>query len=117
MAIITLSEYKTFPMYNASDSTQSDAVITALIPIVEADFLLIRNAPFDTEDTEDDSEGDTVYPDNAKFVAAEMIYWNIKRSVGVQSESYGDYSFTADEMTLGYPRHIVAKIEKFVGTI
>ncbi len=43
MAIITLTEYKTFPCYN---STQTDAIINSLIPSVEADFKRIRNKAF-----------------------------------------------------------------------
>lgn len=37
--ILTLAEYKVLPPYR---STQSDAMITALLPLIESDFLAIR---------------------------------------------------------------------------
>ena len=114
MAIITLAKAKT---YLGITTTASDALITLLIPQIEGDFLIIRNAPFD-----EDSNDDIVYPDNAELVAAQMIGYRIstlQNTSGLKSEKIGSYAYTnADSADLikGYPKSIVASIERYMST-
>lgn len=113
MAIITLAKAKTF--LQISDTTK-DTLITALIPQIEADYLLIRNAAFDVDD--DDA---TVYPDGSELTAAQMIGFNMSSSIanggGFKSESIGSYSYTMNEArSIGYPDNIVKRITRFIGS-
>lgn len=188
MPIVTLNKVKTF--LNITDTTK-DALITALIPEIEADFLLIRNKPFivitgnlttgaefitnverfDPNNTlyyqryerllSDDQidhlfdqicEGMTVsdiagtkvygkiinidkfnqqitldadasatatgeklyiYPEGCQLAAAEMLKYMMNKKYA-QSESFGDYSFSSEEMVSGYPKSITNKIRRFI---
>jgi hypothetical protein len=57
-----------------------------------------------------------VYPVGCQLVASEMIKYQMsKRYVG--SESFGDYSFTNEQMIGGYPKSIVGKINRFVSVV
>ncbi len=107
--IITLEKYKELV---GIETSELDSRITALIPVVEDDFLAIRGKAFDT--SEDSS---IIYPEGSTMVACEMISFRLltlKGSVGVISESIGDYSvgFSSD-MLLGYPRSTVQKIRRY----
>lgn len=174
MPITTSANVKTF--LGISGSAQ-DALIALLIPLVEADFLSIRNKPWDTEVEEElvgigdgsnvaftlakkpvvkDSEtiyvakdketgytinlttgvvtfttapaaGEQVhadyeatafyYPNGAELVAIKMIGWLIQaqKSLGVQSESLGDYSVTFEKGNgvRGYPESITGDIKRY----
>lgn len=112
MAIITRAKAKTFLQIT---DTLKDDLIDALIPQVEADYLLIRNRAFDK-----DSNDEIEYPDNAELVAAQMIGFlisDIARSGGAfKSESIGKYSYTVADMVAGYPKTITSRIDKYVGS-
>jgi len=113
MAITTLSEVKT--LLSITD-TDRDALIEALIPEVEADYLIIRNWPFDTDDLDA-----TVYPDGSALVAAQMIGFHLhsamKTGGAFSSESIGSYSYSrADDGGLGYPKAIIARIKRYVSS-
>ncbi len=106
--IITLDEYKVLADVKGNDQ---DARIEALIPVVEEDYLLIRNKPFDGGDA-------PVYPTGAKLTAAEMISYKLQTlegRVGTSAESIGGYSMSFDSRrSRGYPSYIVKKIASFV---
>ena len=112
MAIITRAKAKT--LLQITDTLKDD-LIDALIPQVEADYLLIRNRAFD-----EDSNDDIDYPDNAELVAAQMIGFlmtDMAKSGGAfKSESIGKYSYTSSEMVAGYPKTITSRIDKYVGS-
>lgn len=107
MAIIDLATTKTF--LSLTD-TSKDALITALIPIIEADYLKIRNTDFDTDD-----DGVTVYPDGASYTASQMIGYQLYKKIGVKSESFSGYSYQGEETIRGYPKTIVDAIDKYAG--
>lgn len=106
MAIIDLNTAKTLM---GITGTEKDAMITLHIPVVEADFLRIRNKAFDV-----DESGNVVYPDNAVVVAAEMIRWRLESSPGYQSESLGDRSYQKESQFKGYPRSIADMIDQYM---
>lgn len=110
MAIVTLEQVKTF-LQITTDA--KDDLIEALIPEVEADFLLIRNREF-----EDDSNDDIVYPDGAALVASQMIGFlmsDMMKSGGVvKSETIGSYSWSADDLSAGYPKAITRRIKRYI---
>jgi len=114
MAITTLSKVKT--ILQISDTSQDD-LIEALIPLVEADFLMIRNKAFDTEYNEDTEEYDTIYPIGSELTAIRMIQYQMSniKSQGVTSESLGDYSVSYDTSNLGndYPKSISGGIKRY----
>ena len=115
MAIVTRSTVK---KYLQITSSQYDELIDSFIPAVEADFLIIRGIDFDI-----DSNDDIEYPDNAEFVASQMIGYMLKSSKfdannysQMKSESIGDYSYTRggrEDMLNGYPLSIVNRIERY----
>lgn len=107
--IITLEQYKAIA---GITDTSLDTRITALISVVENDYLAIRGKSFDV-----DEQGRTVYPEGSLGTAAEMISYKLltaKGDVGVTSETIGDYSvgFSAD-LLRGYPRSTVQGIRRF----
>lgn len=104
MAIIALIEVKT--LLNLTDNSK-DALISLLIPEVEADYLRIRGAAFDTDD-----EGATVYPDSSKLTAARMIGHILTNNYGTSSESIGNYSYSLEETNKGYPKSITGSIKR-----
>jgi hypothetical protein len=101
MAVITLAEYKT--LAGISDTTK-DALITALIPIVESDIIAICNYNFGAGTSDED------FPEGMKLYASQMITYQIASSGKVptmQSESIDGYSYTrADMGASGYPASI-----------
>ncbi len=102
--IITVEEYKTLADLKCDGK---DLQIEALIPEIEADYLLIRNKPFDGDE----------YPPGSKLVAAEMLSYklqSLESNVGTSSEKIGGYSHSYDSSrTRGYPSYIVKKIRSF----
>jgi len=76
MSLLTLTEYKTFPCYNA---TQTDAIITALLPEIEANFLEIRGKDF--------------YRIEADITDTSAILTNIDNITGIHR---GDYIFNSN---------------------
>lgn len=108
--MITLDEYRAIA---GLKDTSKDSQIEALIPLVEDDYLSIRNRDWDRAE-----DGSIVYPDGSKLTAAEMITYRLSTlpgAVGYSSESIGDYSMTLDthDMLHGYPRHIITKIRRY----
>jgi hypothetical protein len=92
-----------------------DTLIEALIPLVEADYLFIRNKAFDTDD-----EGAIVYPIGSEGVAIRMIGYqlNVQGQQGVSAESLSRHSITyqvgtgTGAMAL-YPASISAGIKRY----
>lgn len=86
-----------------------DFKIKALIPLVENDYLRIRNAPF-----KEDSNGNYIYPPGASVIAAEMIKYKLKDFDNqVQSIRIGNFSETYKEQK-DYPKHITNSIKKYI---
>jgi len=116
MAIVTRRTVKEF-LQITSDTYNN--MIDMFIPMVEKDFEIIQNRPFDI-----DSNDDTEYPDNAEYIVSQMIGYNLSNSAfsskaygDKKSESIGGYSYTRnakDDMLKGYPLSIVGKIQRFV---
>lgn len=113
MPITTLDEAKTF-LQIPEDDKSKDSIISALIEPVEADYLRIRNKPFDT-----DEEGNVIYPDGAGLVAALMISYHLNtgKRAGIASQSLGDHSVTFKDLVNGYPKEITGKIRRYVGSV
>lgn len=107
--IISLEQYKAIVGLN---NNSLDRQISALISVIESDYLAIRGKAFDT-----DTEGHTVYPEGSLSAAAEMISYKIltsKGNVGTSAETIGDYSVTfSSDLLHGYPRSTVQKIRRF----
>jgi hypothetical protein len=105
MAVITLAEYKT--LAGISGTTQ-DALITALIPLVEDDIIAICNYDFGQGTADED------FPDGMKLYASQMITFQIANSGKVatmQSESIDGYSYTRAAVgASGYPATIESGI-------
>ena len=107
-------------VYLQISGTAKDSLIDALIPQIEADYLLIRNKEFDV-----DSNDYVDYPDGSELIAAQMIGYQMSLlanqggGLDMQSERIGDYSYTRKaggkvEYINGYPRSIVGRIERFI---
>ena len=106
MAITTLSKARTILGISGRDE-----VISALIPLVEEDYLAIRNKPFESED------GETIYPTGSELTAIQMIGYriNLQKSQGVKSKSLGDHSVSYADIGDGaYPKSITGSIKRFV---
>ena len=122
MAITTLSAVKTY--LGIGDTTYDDK-INLLIPLVEADYLKIRNIPWDT-----DSEGVTVYPTGSDVTSAEMIGYKlattgqnwtkdygktvVSESLDAHSISYGTGTGPGGNMKYGYPKDVISSIQTFI---
>jgi hypothetical protein len=112
-----------------------DSRIDFFIPLVENDYLRVRNKAFDT-----DGAGNIVYPLGAGETAARMVMFKINTAQGVsvaadgkisaeqdaKSESWGDHSVTYKDgdgvnadgaIIAGYPKAIYDSIEKYVGFV
>lgn len=108
MAITTLATVKT--VLGITDSSK-DARITALIPLVESDYLNIRNLAFDVVG------GSIVYPAGSEMTAIKMISWQLynANSFGKSSESLGDYSVSYEQNRISeYPLTITNQIKKYI---
>lgn len=113
MAITTLE--KTKILFGITTSTY-DTRITALIPLIEEEYLEIRNKPFETDELEN-----IVYPQNSELTAIKMIGYNLFNinNLYKSSESLGDYSvsFQGTAGTSNYPASITGAIRKFARAI
>lgn len=112
--ITTLEKVKTILSITVSTH---DALITELIPLVEDDYLSIRNKPF--EQDESGEEVVIVYPTGAEMTAIDMIGFRLAKKYkksGIKSESLGDYSVTFDmtNSKYGYPADIESRIRRYV---
>ena len=54
------------------------------------------------------------YPSNLKKIASEMINYNIEVYTGITVESIEDHSVDYGEMSHGYPKNIINKIQRFI---
>lgn len=117
MPIITRENTK---LYLGITSTTQDALIDALIPQIESDFLLIRNKEFDV-----DSNDYVDYPDGSELVSAQMIGYQMSLlanqggGLDFQAESIGDYSYSRaaggkENYVNGYPKSLIGRIERFM---
>lgn len=115
MAITNLENVKTIL---GITSSVTDSYINALIPMVEADYLLIRNKPFDL-----DADGITViYPLGSEMTAIRMIAYLLSlkedgnMGEGVQSETISRYSvlYSDKSAAFAYPTNITGMIQRFM---
>lgn len=115
MAITTLEQVKAILEITG---TEKDATISALIPMVEEEYLAIRNKAFDLDD-----EGVTTYPSGASMTAIRMIEYHligkpVNGSAGaVASESLSRYSVSYAALSKMYPDTIVSGIKRYVGFV
>jgi hypothetical protein len=114
MAITTVTKVKSY--LGISDTTQ-DSKISALIPLVEQQYLEIRNAPWEVDD-----QGETVYPVGSDITAAEMIQYKLNNSTinyELQSETIGSYSYNRSTASRnkGYPSEIVSAIKRYIRAV
>jgi hypothetical protein len=99
MAIITLAEWKT---YTGTTGTTYDTQVSALIPIVQADFVEMCNFDFNQNTT------DEAFPTGCKLYVAKMIS-SALAGLGdtgdrKKSESIDGYSYSLDSVgAYGYP--------------
>ena len=121
MAITTLNKVNTILGLSGQDD-----LVSALIPLVEEEYLNIRNRPFDIAQVITGAEltvgdPDTVYPIGAEMTAIQMIGYRIAKrsSQGVASESLGDHSISYEAVSGGveYPKSITGSIKRFVDFI
>jgi hypothetical protein len=112
MAILSLTEAKTFLQIT---DTSKDAIITALIPVVQEDVVEYCNRDFLNDAGAED------WPGPVKFAAAQMISYNMKLTAksggeSIASESIGDYSYTKKgdgNFINGYPGNIMKTLSKY----
>jgi len=92
----------------------TDVKISRLIPQMEAIYLQIRNAAFDT-----DVLGATVYPIGSDITVAEMIGYKLATKPGeasIASESLTSYSVSyggGGSTMYGFPLSVVGSIKKY----
>lgn len=114
MAITTLEQVKAVLDITGTDK---DSVITALIPMVEEDYLSLRNKAFDTDDDI------TIYPTGASMTAIRMIEYHLigkpmNGTAGtVASESLSRYSVSYASLVKMYPDNIISGIKRYVGFV
>jgi hypothetical protein len=121
--------------YTWTRLTRDEARINMMIPRAEADFLKIRGArfptklecdtdrlrdrPWETDPHPTYGNYDTVYPDQADTIAAEMVCYlcafGVYQGRGSTSGGVGDNTSTSDAKRLGYPVSIVGGIERIQG--
>jgi hypothetical protein len=107
MAVITLAEAKVFLQISGTDK---DALITALIPEVEAFMREYCNVNFTDP-----------WHAGMKLIASQMIGYNMAEmsgggnSIGLESESQGDYSYSrgTGNGSESYPVSITKKLDKY----
>lgn len=113
MAITTLADYKLF--YGIVDTT-NDVKITDLIPVVEEEYLDIRNIPFD-----EDPADTIVYPTGSGTVANMMINFQLSliddNGRAATSEKIGSYSISYASAASAYPKSITSKIKKYIWAV
>jgi len=96
------------------DETVYENVITPLLGAVEADYLTIRNKPFDVVD------GEPILPDGAKSVLLDMLRFRVATNptIAIDSETstlLGDGVAYSRNLITGYPAAIVGRIKRFIG--
>jgi hypothetical protein len=109
MAIITLTEVKTFLQIT---NTDSDALITALIPEVEAYVKRYTNNEMI------DGEGADSYPLGIKKPVSELIRYELNeraKQSGKTSESLGSWSasYAVSNDSQGYPDNVIGLLKPF----
>ncbi len=94
--------------------TDKDLLIDELIPLVEDDYLSIRNKPFDVDDNDD-----IVYPTGSESTAIKMINYQMTsgKAAGVKSERLDDFSITYDTDAGDYPRSVIGGIKTYVSFV
>jgi hypothetical protein len=105
MAVITLTEAKV--LLQITGTTQ-DALITALIPIIEDEIREYTNQNWqDAPDTPS-------WQAWMKLPVSRMIGYNLNKNAGngLQSESIGTYSYTKAAMSGAYPTEIMKAFDK-----
>ncbi len=114
MSITNLNNVQAILGVDTTDVEKS-SLISALIPLVEDDYLSIRNKPFGI-----DSDGQTIYPAGSEMTAIKMIAHlmsgieNNNLGGGVKAESISRYSVTYGTDGDGYPADIRKMIKRFV---
>jgi hypothetical protein len=105
MAVITLTETKL--LLGITDTTK-DALITALIPMVEADIIEYTNRQWT------DGPDEPIWPIWMKPAAARMINYlmSSQSKNGLTSESIGTYSYTKAQDVGGYPMGLWQPFDK-----
>ena len=120
MAITNLEQVKT--ILNIV-GTSKDIQIEAFIPLVEEDYLRIRNKDFDLEEDDDGKVVEPeviVYPDGSALTAIKMIEFHLigKPINGVagsvSSESLSRYSVSYNTLDKEYPNNIISSIRRYV---
>jgi len=114
-AIVTRDFVKSY--LGITDDTY-DFKIDGLIPLVEADYLRIRNIPWDL-----DVQGNIIYPSGSNITCAQMIGYkltqgNFSKDYGkpVSSISLDNYSVSYDleKLSFGYPKDITSSIITYI---
>lgn len=94
-----------------AEYTEFDDIINLHLVRVELDYLKIRGIPYDMLD------GEPVYPDGSKVVAAEMVCYlaglGDYEGRGKASEALAGRSLSYDAKIYGYPASIVGSIERY----
>jgi len=116
MAITTVEDVKAFLDIPVLD-TSKDFKIGKFIPMVEADYSLLRNAPWDL-----DADGNILYPVGSDVVAIMMVEYQLVLSANkgkgtINSESIDNYSVSYgnnQQGSGGYPSSITNKIMRFI---
>jgi hypothetical protein len=112
-AVITTDEVKIFLQIT---DTSKDDLIDALIPIVQDNIIEYCNDDFTTNSVQS-------FPVGLKLVASQMIGYDMSimsgggGSIGMQSESQGEYSYSRYSSNSGiageYPASILASLNKW----
>ncbi len=112
MAITTQAKVKTILGLDTTYNT----LIDSLIPMIEADYLRIRNKDFDV-----DVNNNTIYPVGAELTAIQMISYQIQKGShksAIISENFGDYSVSYSQSeSEGYPSSLTSKIKRYVSFV
>jgi hypothetical protein len=105
MAVITLTEAKVLLQIT---STTQDALITALIPIIEDEIREYTNQNWT------DAPDAPSWQAWMKLPVSRMIGYNLNKNAGngLQSESVGTYSYTKAAMIGAYPAEIMKAFDK-----
>ena len=102
--ILSLEQYK---VLKGVEDDGRDAMIEALLPLVEEDYLHIRGRALD--------EGEAL-PWGARLVVADMVEWRLEElgRKGVTSETIGDYSVSYTDSTDAYPASVTRRIRRYL---
>ena len=110
-------------------TTDYDAKITALLPVVTEDYLVVRNAPWEIDPDTVDGDGEfvDVYPVGFEITCSEMIGYKLTptslaafapvENVGdIKSEKIGTYSvsYKDNATSQGYPKSITTGIRRYI---